>query len=88
MDLQHVARRLWRDRLPDCLLQTLEAHLCGRRRVGDLDGRLVAQAYHEYVRTGTLRHIRQILTHNALDVLTMLQLTELLLNGQQDGQED
>ena len=79
LDLLHTARRLWKGSLPNCRLQTLEMSLCGRRRVGDLAGRKVAEAYHEYVRTRALRHIRQILRHNALDVLTMVQLTEQLV---------
>ena len=82
LDLLHTARRLFKGSLPNYRLQTLEASLCGRRRVGDLAGRQVAQAYHEYVRTGALRQIRQILRHNALDVLTMVQMTELLVKSE------
>ena len=38
LDLLHEARRRWKGQLPNCKLQTLEQHLCGRQRVGDIPG--------------------------------------------------
>jgi len=38
LDLLHVSRRIWRGRLPDCRLQTLERIICGRMRLGDIPG--------------------------------------------------
>lgn len=75
LDLVHHARRRWRPELPNCKLQTLESHLCGRRRSGDIAGRDIPQAYHDYVRTGDTTHVRSILHHNALDLVTLLQLS-------------
>ena len=80
VDLLHVCRGRWRDRLNNCKLQTLERFVCGRRRSGTLSGRMVAEAYHEFVRTGADHHIVKILRHNALDVLTMVQLTAAVLD--------
>lgn len=80
-DLLHHARRQWKDWLPNCKLQTLERHICGRRRVGDIPGRDIPQAYHEYVRSGDAWEIRSILHHNALDLVTLVQLSLGLLRS-------
>ena len=78
-DLLHHARRRWRGRVPNCRLQTLERFICGRNRVGDLPGSQIPGAYHEYVRSGSTRQVRGILHHNALDLVTLLQLSVLFL---------
>ncbi len=74
VDVLHHARRRWRDRLPDCRLQTLERFLCGRHRSGDIPGRDIPEAYRQYVATGRVDQMRAILHHNALDLVTLLQL--------------
>jgi uncharacterized protein YprB with RNaseH-like and TPR domain len=74
-DLLHHARRRWRKRLPNCRLQTLEQFLCGRRRVDDIPGRDIPQAYHDFVRSGDAWRMRSVLHHNALDLITLLQLS-------------
>jgi uncharacterized protein YprB with RNaseH-like and TPR domain len=74
-DLLHHARRRWRNRLRDCKLQTLEQYICGRRRTADIPGREIPQAYHDFVRSGDAWPIRSILHHNALDLITLLQLS-------------
>ncbi|MFV1964181.1 MAG: ribonuclease H-like domain-containing protein [Pirellulaceae bacterium] len=82
-DLLHHARRKWKDWLPNCKLQTLERYICGRRRVGDIPGRDIPQAYHDYVRNGDAWEIRSILHHNALDLVTLVQLSLGLLGSPQ-----
>jgi uncharacterized protein YprB with RNaseH-like and TPR domain len=74
-DLLHHSRRRWRTRLPNCRLQTLEYYICGRRRVGDIPGQQIPEAYHHFARTGETGQIRSILHHNALDLLTLWQLS-------------
>ncbi|MGE3809804.1 MAG: ribonuclease H-like domain-containing protein, partial [Gemmataceae bacterium] len=73
-DLLHHARRRWKQVLPDCRLQTLERYVCSRVRHNDLPGALVPAAYHEYVRSGRADRVDDILRHNALDLLTLVQL--------------
>jgi hypothetical protein len=75
LDMLHHARRRWRKQLPDCRLQTLEAAVCRRRRSGDIPGHRIPAAYAEFVRTGFERDIDAILYHNALDLVTLLDLT-------------
>ena len=75
LDLLHAARRRWRSELPDCKLQTLEQRICGRSRTGDIPGSQIPAAYQEYVRTGFEREMDAILLHNAIDVVTLLDLS-------------
>jgi uncharacterized protein YprB with RNaseH-like and TPR domain len=74
-DVLHLARRRWKGDLPDCKLQTLEERICGRLRVGDIPSKLIPAAYHTYVKTGFERELDQILFHNALDLVTVLDLS-------------
>jgi len=74
LDLLHAARRIWRRKLPDCKLQTLETFICGRSRRGDIPGHLIPDAYHAYVRTGNAADMVQVLEHNFLDLVTMADL--------------
>ncbi|MFP3905373.1 MAG: ribonuclease H-like domain-containing protein [Armatimonadota bacterium] len=74
LDLLHVSRRIWKNRLPDCRLLTLESHICGRSRTDDIPGEQIPEAYHEYVRSGRIHDIIEILNHNVLDLLTMADL--------------
>lgn len=78
-DLLHHARRRWRYVLPNCKLQTLERYICGRQRAGDIPGRDIPHAYHHYVRTGDMNDVQAILHHNALDLVTLLQLALLFV---------
>jgi uncharacterized protein YprB with RNaseH-like and TPR domain len=75
VDLLHHCRRFWGRKLPNCRLQTLEQYLCRRRRVADIPGREIPAAYDDYVRTGDARWMKVILHHNALDLVTLLQLS-------------
>ncbi len=73
-DLLHAARRKWKHSLPNCRLVTLERHILGRRRIGDIPGWEVPCIYHEFVHTKDARRIRGVLRHNLVDVLSMAEL--------------
>jgi uncharacterized protein YprB with RNaseH-like and TPR domain len=73
-DLLHVCRRVWKDSLPNCKLQTLETHICRRPRCGDIPGEQIPPAYHAFVRSGDARRMVRILHHNMLDLVTMADL--------------
>ncbi len=76
-DLLHHARRRWGRQLPDCRLQTLERHVCRRERAEDIPGREIPAAYHDFVRDGDAWLMRGVLHHNALDLITLLQVAML-----------
>jgi uncharacterized protein YprB with RNaseH-like and TPR domain len=75
VDLLHHARRRWRRQLPDCKLQTLERHICGRGRTGDIPGSQIPAAYQQFVRTGKAHEMNSILMHNAIDLVTLLDIS-------------
>lgn len=74
LDALHLARRRWKGQLPDCKLQTIERLICRRARVGDIPGSQIPAAYDAYVRTGVTHEIEAILHHNALDLVTLLDI--------------
>jgi uncharacterized protein YprB with RNaseH-like and TPR domain len=74
LDLLHVSRRIWKGRLPNCKLQTLERAVCGRQRFADIPGSEIPQAYHDFVRTGDARQMATCLHHNLLDLVTLADL--------------
>jgi uncharacterized protein YprB with RNaseH-like and TPR domain len=73
-DLLHHARRMWKNKLPDCRLVTLEYYILGRRRAGDVAGWEVPCIYHEFVHTKDARRIREVLRHNLIDIVSMAEL--------------
>jgi uncharacterized protein YprB with RNaseH-like and TPR domain len=75
VDMLHHARWRWRRQLPDCRLQTLEQVVCRRSRTGDIPGHRIPAAYAEFVRSGFERDMEAILYHNAMDLVTLLDLT-------------
>ncbi|MEM9658326.1 MAG: ribonuclease H-like domain-containing protein [Planctomycetota bacterium] len=74
VDLLHAARRRWKNQLPDCRLQTIEQLVCGRRRGDVIPGAQIPAAYQQFVRTGFEREMESILLHNAVDLVTLLDI--------------
>jgi len=81
IDMLHVGRRRWRKRLPNCKLQTLEQYICKRVRRGDIPGADIPDAYHRFVQSGNAVQMRDILHHNALDLLTTAEVLTFILDG-------
>ena len=82
IDLLPLARLVVGGKTPNHRLQTLEMHFCKRRRVGDISGAEIPDAYHEFVRTGDAKDMANIFHHNRLDLVTMLQLVTVFLSGE------
>lgn len=77
LDLLHLARRLWRDRLPDRSLGYLEEHILGQTRTGeDTPGWMIPQLYFDYLRSRDATPMAGIFYHNAMDILTLAALTD------------
>ncbi len=77
LDLLHLARKLWRLRLPSRSLGYLEEHILGERRTGeDTPGWMIPEMYFDYLRRGDARPMKGVFYHNALDVLSMAALME------------
>jgi uncharacterized protein YprB with RNaseH-like and TPR domain len=78
VDLLHPSRRRWSGRFRDCRLQTLEMHVCRRRRAGDVPSEEVPGLYHDFVRRGDPYRLVPVFHHNLLDVITMGELLRAL----------
>jgi uncharacterized protein YprB with RNaseH-like and TPR domain len=74
LDLLLLGRRIWGRRFGNCKLQTLEHHVCGRQRTGDIPGREIPAAYRAFVQTGNAWQVAAILEHNRLDLITLADL--------------
>ena len=81
IDLLHEGRRRYKDRLVNCKLQTLERAICGRGRTEDIPGAEIPEAYHNFVRTNNATDMRDIIHHNALDLVTMVEVVLFMLEG-------
>lgn len=74
-DLLHLARRLWRDRLPSRTLMNLEVQILGTERTEeDIPGWAIPQMYFDYIRSGDPTPLKNVLYHNAMDVVSLAAL--------------
>jgi len=78
IDLLYHARRHYRGVLPDCRLVTLEEHLLGLKREGDVPGALIPERYFRFTKTQEAELLEDILQHNVLDLLAMARLFYLV----------
>jgi len=85
LDLLHMARSRFRGRWENCRLQTLERHLCGRARVGDIPGAEIPDAWHQFVHSGDAGRMMAVMEHNRLDLITMLEVLPHLQGSSEDA---
>ena len=77
VDLLHLARRLWRERLPSRTLSNLEAQIMGAlRSEEDIPGWMIPGIYFDYLRDGDARPLQKVFYHNAMDVLSLAALLD------------
>jgi uncharacterized protein YprB with RNaseH-like and TPR domain len=75
VDLLHLSRRLWRDRLPSRTLGNLEVQILKARRTeDDIPGWMIPQIYFDYLRSADARQMKNVFYHNAMDVVSMAAL--------------
>jgi hypothetical protein len=81
IDLLHLARRLWRERLPSRTLSNLEVQILGAQRSDEeIPGWMIPQMYFDFLREGDARPLKRVFYHNAMDVLSMAALLNLVAN--------
>lgn len=79
LDLLHIARRLWRDRLPSRTLGNIEFRILGASRTEqDVPGWMIPQMYFDYLRSGDASPLRSVFYHNAMDILSLAALFSFL----------
>ena len=87
LDLLTLARRIFKPRLPDCALQTIEQGVLDLHRTEDLPGTLIPGRYFAWLRGGDERVLEPVFVHNRQDVLSMALLLarfESVLRGCDD----
>jgi tetratricopeptide (TPR) repeat protein len=87
LDLLTLARRIFRPRLPDCALQTIEQAVLDLYRADDLPGSLIPSRYFAWLRDGNPQVLDPVFIHNRQDVLSMALLLarfEAVLRGTDD----
>ncbi|MFP4249379.1 MAG: ribonuclease H-like domain-containing protein [Armatimonadota bacterium] len=84
VDLLHAIRARFRGKWENCRLQTCEQRLCGRSRWGDIEGAQIPDAWHDFVHTGEAGRMAQVLEHNRLDLITMLEILPHLKGSSED----
>lgn len=77
-DLLHAARRLFKRRLRDCSLVSIEREIFGFHRVDDLPGYLVPSAYFSWLADESLDLLPRVLEHNRLDIVSLAFLVHLV----------
>lgn len=79
LDLLPPSRRVWRGRFESCALGSLERHVLGvQRSQDDIMSWLIPDLYRQYLRGGDNGEMRQVLYHNAVDILSLVTLAEQL----------
>lgn len=86
LDLLLLVRRLFRHRLPDARLQTVERHLLRRHRAPDIPSWEIPAVYHSFLRGGPAGPVRVVARHNAEDVVTLGRILAHLERGYGEGE--
>lgn len=92
IDLLHLARRLWKARLPSRTLGDLEVKILGANRAQqDVPGWMVPDLYFDYLHTRDARPLLGVFYHNEMDVVSLAALlahmADLLANPLDDHVE-
>ncbi|MDY7032138.1 MAG: ribonuclease H-like domain-containing protein [Thermodesulfobacteriota bacterium] len=80
-DLLSTSRCIFRPRLGSCTLANIEREVMGFERSGDIPGFEIPAIYHRFIRNGDSEPLAQVFYHNRLDILSMVTLATLLLQG-------
>ncbi len=71
LDLLYPSRRTWKLRIGSCRLSRVEEFILGQPRAGDLPGGEVPQRYFDYLKSGDMALLADIVAHNRQDVATL-----------------
>jgi len=75
LDLLYPVRRLWKKRLENCSLSTVERDILSIYRENDVPGYLVPAIYFRYLQSKDAREIKGVFDHNLQDILSLVALT-------------
>ncbi len=87
LDLLPPSRRVWKLRLSSCRLANLEERVLGLAREGDLPGSEVPQRYFQYLKSGDMSLVEDIIKHNYQDIVSLGLLMDKLLTVYRDPEK-
>lgn len=70
-DLLYYARRLWKDKLPNYKLNTIEKKLFGIERIDDVPGQHIPSYYETYLKENNIGPLIPIIEHNRIDITSL-----------------
>lgn len=88
LDLLHFTRKIWKNRLPNRALRTIEADILDiHRDTNDIPGWMIPQIYQDYLRSQDISLLQPVIYHNKMDVLSLtvlfLYLSKMIENSSQ-----
>lgn len=75
LDLVHVSRRLWKQRLGDCSLGNIERNILGVHRVNDVPSAEIPQIWLDYLHTRDATKLARVFRHHETDIISLAALT-------------
>jgi hypothetical protein len=78
VDLLHPSRRLWKRRIGDCSLGSIEQQVLGVGREIDVPSFMIPRIYFDYLRTGQAEALIPVFHHNSHDIVSLLKLTAVI----------
>jgi uncharacterized protein len=78
IDLLHPSRRIFAHRLENARLSTIESHILGVGREGDVPGFEIPQRYFDWLRQRDGMLLKDVFEHNRLDIISMASLLKHL----------
>ncbi len=78
LDLLFPSRRLWKKRIQDCSLGSVEQQILNVEREIDIPSYLIPQIYFDYLRSGSVDQLLPVFHHNVYDILSLVGLSVLI----------
>ncbi|MDR2830975.1 MAG: ribonuclease H-like domain-containing protein [Methanobrevibacter sp.] len=79
-DLLYYVRKLWKNKLPNCQLTTVEEHIFDIRRKNDVPGRYIPGYYETYLKEKNIGPIIPIIKHNRMDIVSLANFLMKMVN--------
>ena len=87
IDLLHPSRRIFAHRLENARLSTIETHVLGVRREGDVPGFEIPQRYFDWLQQRDGGLLEDVFKHNRLDIVSLASLLKHIADLSEDSQE-
>ncbi len=78
IDLLHISKSKWRNRLKDFKLSTIEKEIMDAERKKDLPSSLIPHFYKIFLKKGNIGPLVPVMEHNERDILSMARLLQFL----------